>query len=471
MKTVRQLCRLIYIYFILARFGVDQLIFRHVRIFYPLRGIVFLNPFYWHSARHLTRGERLRLALENIGPLAVKFGQVLSTRRDLLAADIADELAKLQDRVPPFSSQAARHIIEKAYAQKPDILFKHFVDEPIASASIAQVHAATLISGEEVVIKILRPHIKKQIQRDIALLYFVAAIAGRYWKKRLRVKMKEIVAEFEQTLFDELDLLKEAANASQLKRNFAGSHKLYVPQIYWDYAKPEAIVMERINGIRIDDIEALKKAGTNLKQLAEDGVEIFFTQVFRDNFFHADMHPGNIFVADGQYRVVDFGIMDSLSESDQRYLAQNFLAFFKRDYRRVAVLHLESGWAPANTRVEQLESALRTVCEPIFEKPLAEISFGQLLLQLFRMAKKFNIEIQPQLILLQKTLLNVEGLARQLYPQLDLWQTAKPFLEKWVRQRLGMRAFLKKLRDQAPYWLEKIGQLLENSSIINSSKQ
>ncbi|HEV2614934.1 MAG TPA: ubiquinone biosynthesis regulatory protein kinase UbiB [Gammaproteobacteria bacterium] len=401
-----------------------------------------------------TRGSAMRLTLEELGPVFVKFGQALSTRHDLLPKETIDELAKLQDQVPAFSNQEARQRLEKIYHAPLEKIFKSFEETPLASASVAQVHGAVLKNEQSVVIKILRPRIKSRIKRDIALMYSIAKWAVKF--KRLRqFKPKEMVAEFEESILGELDLLREAGNASQLRRNFLKSDMLYVPEIYWDYTHVDVLVMERIHGIPIRHIEELKKHNINMKLLAERGIEVFFTQVFRDNFFHADMHPGNIFVSTEnghlpKYIVVDFGIMGSLSPRDQRYIAENFLAFFKRDYRRVALLHIESGWAPENTRVDQLETAIRTACEPIFEKPLGEISFGQLLFRLFQMASKFDIRIQPQLILLQKTLLSVEGLARQLYPHLDLWTTAKPFLEAWIKTQIGPKAFFRKLKQEWP---------------------
>lgn len=436
-----QLLRLIQINSVLIRHGLNRPVIGTYSSL--LRWLSYLNPWSW-SKKTKPRGESMRLLLEELGPIFVKFGQLLSTRRDVLPDDIAEELAKLQDQVPPFSSVVAKKIIETAYNQPISACFARFEDKPLASASIAQVHAATLHDGSEVIVKVLRPRIDKIIRHDISLMYMGAKLAKRFWRHGQRLKPVEIVAEFEHTIYDELDLLREAANASQLRRNFANSKKMYVPKIYWDYAQRNVMVMERIHGIRISDVKALKAANTNLKKLAEHGVEIFFTQVLRDSFFHADMHPGNLFVdvsdpENPQYLGVDFGIMGSLGPSDQRYIAENLLAFFKRDYRQVAVLHVESGWIPANTRVDQFESAIRTVCEPIFQKPLKDISFGQLLLRLFQTADRFNMEIQPQLLLLQKTLLSIEGLGRQLYPDLDLWATAKPILERWVSQQKGLR--------------------------------
>lgn len=463
MNKLKQVFRLFHINYVLARHSVDRLL-AAIPLFAPLRIITYFNPWNWRQDKGKSRGERLRLALEELGPIFVKFGQMLSTRRDLLPEDIADELAKLQDQVPGFSGVAAQAMIETALGKTIDAVFSHFDLQPLASASIAQVHAAQLSTGEEVVIKVLRPGIEQKIRRDVALLYFLARIIERYWRESRRLKPTEVVAEFESTLMDELDLLREAANASQLRRNFPHSPLVYVPLVYWEYTRVNIMVMERIKGIPIADIAELKQHKVNLKVLAERGVEIFFTQVFRDCFFHADMHPGNIFVAASnpqspQYVAVDFGIMGTLNPQDQRYLAENLLAFFKRDYRRVAELHVESGWVPLHTRIDQFEAAIRTVCEPIFERPLKEISFGHLLLRLFQTARRFDMQVQPQLVLLQKTLLSVEGLGRQLYPELDLWTTAKPFLEQWMHRQIGLRAMLRKIKNYAPYWAEKLPEL------------
>lgn len=460
MKKISQFFRLCYIYFVIAYYGLDEIIF-DVFSLHTLHWLTNFNPISWYKRSKLTRGQRIRYALEALGPVFVKFGQSLSTRRDFIPSDIADELEMLQDQVTPFSSETAKNILEKEYGQPIDKIFAYFETDPFASASIAQVHKATLHEGHDVIVKILRPNIKKIIARDVALMYFLANLTSRFWMMGKRLRPREVVKEFENTITNELDLMREAANASQLRRNFQNSQKLHVPEIYWRYARTKILVMERIHGIPISDIETLKSYGINLQKLAERGVEIFFTQVFRDCFFHADMHPGNIFVAkdkpnDPQYIAVDFGIMGSLSPQDQRYLAENFLAFFNRDYRRVAILHVESRWVAADTRIEDLEAAVRTVCEPIFEKPLQDISCGHLLLRLFQIAGRFNMEIQPQLMLLQKTLLNIEGLGRLLYPQLNLWDRAKPFLERWVKEQIGPRAFLRKIRDNLPLWLEKM---------------
>jgi ubiquinone biosynthesis protein len=388
----------------------------------------------------------------------------MSTRKDLLPEDIADELANLQDQVPPFPGTQARAIIERALGDSIENLFGEFDETPLASASIAQVHSARLKDGREVVVKVVRPGIEVVIRRDVGLLYLVAELAERYWREGRRLHPRQIVAEYEVTILDELDLMREGASASQLGRNFQDSDLLQVPEVFWEYTRPNVMVMERVTGIPISDIDTLRAEGINLRVLAEHGVEIFFTQVMRHNFFHADMHPGNIFVARGNadnpcYVAVDFGIMGSLTPEDQRYLAENFIAFFNRDYHRVAELHVLSEWVPADTRVNEFESAIRSVCEPIFERPLKDISFGQLLLRLFQTARRFHMEVQPQLILLQKTLLNIEGLGRQLYPDLDLWQTAKPFLEQWMREQLGPGALVRELKTHAPRWGETLPAL------------
>jgi ubiquinone biosynthesis protein len=409
-------------------------------------------------------GESIRLALEELGPIFVKFGQAISTRRDLLPKDIADELAKLQDAVPPFPGEQVIEILEGAYGRPVDEVFAHLDREPLAAASIAQVHKAELPDGAEVVVKVLRPGVQEKIERDLDVLRTVAALAAKYWEHGRRLKPLEIVAEYEETIIDELDLMREAANTAQLKRNFQGSDQLYVPEIYWDFCRPEVLVQERIHGIPISDMEALRAAGTNIQVLAENGVEIFFTQVFRHNFFHADMHPGNIFVIvtdpeKPKYAAVDFGIVGTLSPEDKKYLAGNFLAFFDRDYHRIAKLHLDSGWVPPDARIDQLEAAVRTVCEPIFNKPLAEISFAQVLIRLFRVAQRFNVEIQPQLILLHKTLFNIEGLGRELYPQLDLWKTARPVLQQWMDEQVGARAMIDDLRENLPQFRQALREL------------
>lgn len=447
-----QMWRLFYISFVLVRYGLDDILLA-THLFRPVRFVRYVLPWVWWRGELPPRGERIRCALEELGPIFVKFGQSLSTRRDLLPGDIADQLARLQDRVPPFPGEQARQIIQAALEQTTAELFNEFDVEPLASASVAQVHTARLHDGRAVVVKVLRPGIEKIIRRDIALLYTIAGLADRYWSEARRLRPVEVVAEYEKTILDELDLMREAANAAQLRRNFDNSPLLYVPEVYWPYARRNVMVMERIVGMPISNIDALREAGVDLRALSERGVEIFFTQVFRDNFFHADMHPGNIFVSpQGGYIAVDFGIMGSLSVSDQHYLAENFLAFFNRDYHRVASLHVESEWVPAGTRVDEFEAAIRAVCEPIFARPLKEISFGHLLLRLFQTAQRFNMEVQPQLVLLQKTLLNIEGLGRQLNPDLDLWLTARPYLEKWTRDQVGPRALLKELKLRAPQW-------------------
>jgi ubiquinone biosynthesis protein len=452
---LRVALRLLQIQRALVRHGLDEYV-RETHLFRPVRFLILLSPWTWFQrSRGVTRGERLRLALEELGPIFVKFGQALSTRRDLLPEDIADELAKLQDRVPPFPSDVALATIEAALGGPVAAFLDEFESAPLAAASIAQVHGAKLKDGTEVVVKVLRPGMHEVIRRDIDVLHALAQLADRYWEGSRRLRPREVVREYEKTIFDELDLMREAANAAQLKRNFAGSSLLYVPQVYWDLCRTNVMVMERIHGIIISQIEELRSRGTNFAKLAEHGVEIFFTQVFRHNFFHADMHPGNIFVQvddpeNPRYAAVDFGIVGTLRERDQHYLAENFLAFFDRDYHRIAALHIESGWVPKTTRVDELESAVRTVCEPIFNKPLAEISFAQVLLRLFDTARRFDMQVQPQLILLQKTLLNIEGLGRQLYPQLDLWKTAQPVLRAWMRERISPRTLLKRLRQQLP---------------------
>jgi ubiquinone biosynthesis protein len=447
-----QVIRLAHINFVLVRHGLDEIILA-THLFRPVRFLYYLAPWNWLPRKREPRAVRIRKALEDLGPIYVKFGQILSTRQDLLPDDIATELAHLQDRVPPFPGQQAITIIEAAYGQPLDQVFESFDETPLASASIAQVHVARLHDGTDVVVKVLRPKIRQYIKRDVTLLRTIAGMAERYWKDGRRLHPCAVIAEFEKILYDELDLLREAANASQLRRNFMDSSQLYVPEVYWPWCRPGVMVMERIYGIPISNVDALRASGIDLKALAERGVEIFFTQVFRHNFFHADMHPGNIFVSpEGCYLAVDFGIMGTLNPVDQRYLAENFLAFFQRNYRRVAELHVESEWVPSDTRVDEFESAIRTVCEPIFEKPLKEISFGNVLLRLFQTARRFNMEVQPQLVLLQKTLLNIEGLGRQLYPDLDLWQTAKPFLERSMSEQLGAPAMFRNIKQSIPAW-------------------
>jgi ubiquinone biosynthesis protein len=460
----RVLARLLQIQRALVRHGLDDFV-RATHLYRPFRFLVYLSPWTWFQRSvGVTRGERLRLALEELGPIFVKFGQALSTRRDLLPADIADELAKLQDRVPPFESSIATASIEKAFGLPLESLFGSFEQAPLAAASIAQVHAATLKNGQEVVVKILRPGMREIIDLDLEVLDSLAELADEYWADARRLRPVELVREYRKTILDELDLLREAGNAAQLKRNFAGSSLLYVPEVHWDYCRVNVMVMERIHGVIVNNLEELRARGTNIARLAENGVEIFFTQVFRDNFFHADMHPGNIFVQtddpqNPRYAAVDFGIVGTLQARDQHYLAENFMAFFDRDYARVAALHVESGWVPRGTRVDELESAVRTVCEPIFNKPLKEISFAQVLLRLFETARRFDMQVQPQLILLQKTLFNIEGLGRQLYPELDLWRTAQPYLRKWMRERMSPRTVLRRVRAQLPDTLLALQQV------------
>lgn len=459
MIGVSQLFRLVHINIVLVKHGLDEIILA-THLFRPIRFLTYLSPWRWVRRIDTPPGVPIRKALEELGPIFVKFGQILSTRRDLLPDDIAMELAKLQDQVPSFPTEQARNIIEQAYGKSISDVFYHFEDTPLASASIAQVHSAQLLDGQDVVVKVVRPGIKQTIQRDIQLLYTIANLAERFWSQGRRLRPVEVVAEYEKTIIDELDLMREAASASQLRRNFVKSDLLYIPEIHWALTRSDVMVMERISGIPISDIPALLTANIELKRLAESGVEIFFTQVFRDSFFHADMHPGNIFVSnEGQYIAIDFGIMGTLGPEDQKYLAGNFLAFFKRDYRRVAELHVESAWVPAGTRVDEFESAIRTVCEPIFERPLKDISFGHLLLRLFQTASRFDMEVQPQLVLLQKTLLNIEGLGRQLYPDLDLWQTAKPFLERWMSEQVGIRSLFNGIKEQVPQWVEQLPEM------------
>ncbi|HHT0594404.1 TPA: ubiquinone biosynthesis regulatory protein kinase UbiB [Legionella anisa] len=460
MKSIKKLIRLIHINYILAKNGLDNVVVS-LRLFAPLRFIVYLNPWNWFRKEQLTHGEALRKSLEELGPIFIKFGQALSTRPDILPLDIAIELSKLQDKVPPFPSELAMAIVEKAYGLSPYEVFAEFDSIPLASASMAQVHAATLKTGEEVIVKVLRPNMRRIIEQDLSIMHTIAKWADRYWPEIRRLKPKEIVTEFEHTLIDELDLLREAANAAQLRRNFEHSHILYIPEVYWDYSHSNVMVLERIHGIPVSDVSSLLAHGIDIKKLAERGVEIFFTQVFRDCFFHADMHPGNIFVSyknpkEPQYICIDFGIMGTLNDNDKRYLAENLLAFFNRDYRRVAELHAESGWVARDTRVDEFESGIRTVCEPIFERPLKDISFAQVVLRLFQVARRFHMEVQPQLILLQKTLLAVEGLGRQLYPDLDLWATAKPFLEKWVKDQIGPKAFFTQFKKNLPFLAEQL---------------
>lgn len=463
--------RLLHIQRVLVRHGLDELVLA-THLFRPIRFVGALSPNYWLGSKDQPRGVRIRQTLEDLGPIFVKFGQTLSTRRDLLPDDIAEELVKLQDRVPAFPGSEAKAIVEQVLGQPVAQIFAEFGETPLASASVAQVHAARLHNGQDVVVKVLRPGIEKQIRSDIALLYELARLAQRFWTDGRRLRPVEVVAEFEKTILDELDLVREAANAAEMRRRFQDSEILYVPKVYWPYTRRQVLVMERISGIPVGEVESLRREGVDFKLLAERGVEIFFTQVLRDSFFHADMHPGNIFVTPpAKYIAVDFGIVGSISREDKRYVAENLLAFFNRDYRRVAETHIESGWIPKTTRVEEFESAIRAVSEPIFEKPLKDISYGHLLLRLFQVARRFDMEVQPQLVLLQKTLLNIEGLGRDLYPDLDLWQTAKPFLERWFKDEMGPKAGLKKIQSQFPGWAESwpempmlIHRTLENAA-------
>ncbi len=454
-----------FIIFIVLRYGLDELVLTS-----------FQKPWLRLLARVLSfgrdlrspRGVRLREALERLGPIFVKFGQVLSTRRDLLPWDIADELAKLQDRVPPFSSDIAVATIERAFRRPVDDIFESFDRQPIASASIAQVHFATLRNKaghvREVAVKVLRPGMLPVIQKDLSLMRTMAGWVESLSADGKRLKPREVVAEFDTYLNDELDLVREAANAAQLRRNMQGLDLVLIPEMIWDFCHSEVIVMERMKGLPISHVDSLRDAGVDIPKLARDGVTLFFTQVFRDGFFHADMHPGNIQVSlapetFGRYISLDFGIVGTLTEYDKEYLAQNFTAFFRRDYKRVAELHIESGWVPADTRVNELESAIRAVCEPYFDRPLKEISLGMVLMRLFQTSRRFQVEIQPQLVLLQKTLLNIEGLGRQLDPELDLWSTAKPFLEKWMLDQIGPKKLLEQLKDQAPHYAKLLPQL------------
>ena len=463
---MRQFLRLLKILYTVWRFGLLRIIRDSLK---PGLIKIILTGFSWLTPGGFTRGESLRLALEALGPIFVKFGQVLSTRRDLLPLDIADELAKLQDQVPPFSEAKSIELIEASLGKKLSEVFISFDEKPVASASVAQVHFAVLKGtdkypewhGKEVAIKVLRPGILPIIESDLALLRVLAGLVEKLWRDGKRLKPRENVDEFDTYLHDELDLMREASNASQLRRNFEGSTKLIIPEMYWDLCGMNVMVMERMHGIPISRLDDLKAAGVDLRKLASDGVEIFFTQVFQDGFFHADMHPGNIFVSVapetfGRYIALDFGIVGALSDSDKNYLAQNFLAFFNRNYRRVAELHIESGWVPKETRVEELEGAVRAVCEPYFDRPLKEISLGIVLMRLFQASRRFNVEIQPQLTLLQKTLLNVEGLGRQLDPDMDLWKTAKPVLERWVDQQIGIRGFIDRIKSEAPHWAKLV---------------
>ncbi len=450
---------------VLLTHGLDDLIPKRFRPWYFK---VMRNCLFWWPNKHKdeSEGRRLRLALQTLGPVFVKFGQMLSTRRDLLPADMVNELAQLQDNVPPFDSNVAEEIIRKALGLKSlNELFSEFDHDPLASASVAQVHAAKLkLDNKDVVVKVLRPDIRQTIEADVELLISIAKLVQDWLPDGKRLRPVEVVKEYKRTILDELDLLREAANGIQIKRNFDKSESLYVPHFYSDHCRKNVIVMERIYGVPVSDIDTLIAQNTNLKLLAERGVEVFFTQVFRDSFFHADMHPGNIFVSfehpeNPQYIAIDFGIVGTLNKQDKRYLAENFIAFFNRNYRKVAELHVDSGWVPADTNIDDFEMAIRTVCEPIFQKPLADISFGNVLLQLFNTARRFNMQVQPQLVLLQKTLLYIEGLGRTLYPQLDLWKTAKPFLENWMKEQIGPKAVFKHVKENLPFWSEKLPEM------------
>lgn len=450
-----------FIVWVVLRYGLDELL---------LSG--FPNPLLRALRRLITigrdltapRGQRLREALEALGPIFVKLGQVLSTRRDLMPPDIADELARLQDRVPPFPSQVAVATIERAFGQQLDQIFASFDQQPVASASIAQVHFAVLHDGREVAVKVLRPGMLPVIDKDLGLMRLMAGWVEKLSADGKRLKPREVVAEFDKYLHDELDLVREASNAAQLRRNMADLDLVLIPEMYWDWCRTEVLVMERMKGVPISQVARLREAGVDIPKLARDGVTIFFTQVFRDGFFHADMHPGNIQVSlepasFGRYISLDFGIVGTLTQVDKEYLAQNFTAFFRRDYKRVAELHIESGWVPEDTRVDELEAGIRSVCEPYFDRPLKEISLGMVLMRLFQISRRFNVEIQPQLVLLQKTLLNIEGLGRDLDPELDLWSTAKPFLERWMIDQLGPRMFWQQLKAEAPQYAKLIPEL------------
>jgi ubiquinone biosynthesis protein len=466
-----RLFRLAKIISVSLRFGLDRVILdadssgRFARWW----GYVF----FWRRFKE-PRAVRLRRALESLGPIFIKFGQVLSTRRDLLPPDLVDELILLQDRVPPFPNEQALDLLQAFYQRPIDEVFRNFEHTPVASASVAQVHFAELPNGTKVAIKILRPGIEKVIDHDIGLLEAAAGLLEKAWPGSRRLKPREVVVEFSKSLRDELDLMREAANCTQLRRNFKDSPLLVVPEVYWDWCGSKVMVMERMQGTPISQIPALLEQGISLKALSRAGVEIFFTQVFRDGFFHADMHPGNILVhRDGRYVALDFGIMGTLNDVDKDYLARNFLGFFKRDYRRVALAHIEAGWVPADTRVDEFEAAIRTVCEPIFDRPLKDISFGKTLLRLFQTARRFDMEVQPQLVLLQKTLLNIEGLGRQLDPELDLWKTAKPFLERWMNEQMGWRALLREVKNEAPGWTAILPRLprLAHQALSDGNRQ
>ena len=467
-KSFRQLTRIIKINRVLTHYQIDKLVLSDTKYAWLIVANLLL-PWNWRFQSKGNRGERIRLALEELGPIFIKLGQALSTRKDLLPEDISVELRKLQDDCPPFDEQHSINIIEKGLKRPIEEAYASFDPTPMASASIAQVHAATLYDGSEVVVKVVRPDIKPVIEQDVAIMKSLAQLLEAAVKESKRLHPTEVVEEFEKTILDELDMMREASNASQLRRNFEHSDLLYVPDIYWSHTNDNVMTMERIYGIRISEVDKLKAANIDLTDLSAKGVTIFFTQVFKHNFFHADMHPGNIFVLpDGRYAAIDFGIMGTLNPEDQRYLAENFLAFFNRDYLRVSELHIESGWVPADTRVNELESAIRSVCEPIWDRPLKEISFGLFLMRLFQTARRFGMEVQPQLVLLQKTLLNIEGLGRQLDDELDLWDTAKPFLEDWMQERVGLKSLVKNTKANLPFWIEQAPSL---PGLLHSSLQ
>lgn len=459
MKHLKQLFRMIKINRVLTYYQIDKMVLTDTKYAW----LIWFNmvlPWNWRSKSSGSRGENIRLALEELGPIFIKLGQALSTRKDLLPPDISVELIKLQDDCPPFDAEHSKQLVEEALGKTTEEAFAEFDTEPMASASIAQVHAAKLHTGTDVVVKVVRPDIKPVIEQDVAIMFMLARLLEAAVKIAKRLHPVDVVAEFEKTILDELDMIREAANATQLRRNFEDSDLLYVPEIYWSHTAERVMTMERIYGIRISETEKLMEAGISLTDLSAKGVVIFFTQVFKHNFFHADMHPGNIFVLpDGRYAAIDFGIMGTLDPEDQRYLAENFLAFFNRDYLRVSELHIESEWVPRDTRVNELESAIRSVCEPIWDRPLKDISFGLVLMRLFQTARRFGMEVQPQLVLLQKTLLNIEGLGRQMDDELDLWDTAKPFLEDWMHERMGPKGFVRNVKSNLPFWMENAPEM------------
>ena len=476
MKLISQFGRLLLITRVMIRHGLDDLALTLPRLSF-LKPLYKLAPWKWKQRGLLEPAVAVRCALEDLGPVFVKFGQILSTRRDMLPERYADELAKLQDDVPPFPTEQAIQLIEESLGRSVADAFQRFDQEPLAAASIAQVYSASLQDGSEVIVKVVRPEIEKVIQQDINLLYLLARLLHRLSSTGKRLRPVEVVAEYEKTIFDELDLQREAANANQLRRNFENSPDLYIPKIYWDYCTSNVLVMERIYGLNGGDIAGLRAVNTNMKVLAERGVDIFFTQVFRHNFFHADMHPGNVFVDvsnpnDPRYISVDFGIVGSLSMQDQRYLAENLHAFFNRDYKKVAEVHIESGWVPSGTSAIEFEAAIRTVCEPIFQLTFKDISYGKLLLRLFQTARRFDMEVQPQLVLLQKTLLNIEGMGREVYPDLDLWVTAKPFLERWMDEQVGVRSLLNGMQKNFPKFMEQAPNMpvALNEAILQMAK-